>query len=236
MWMVIAFLAIAASLYVFKSLRDVPGDAVDKATYVITNVSRALIDVAAAFNQGTITTSFISYATSVNSSQFLQFATLRQSEIFTQTDQAKTAFGYLPLPDIIVEARAPVEYTYYLDLNAKWEVTVKDNTVYVIAPRIQFNKPAVDASEITYDVRKGSVFRDKSQALENLKKAITFLAQQRARENIAIVRETGRRQTEEFVEKWLARTFADGKKYPVKVFFEGEALPVELQAVRKPTD
>jgi len=85
-------------------------DALDKA-------GEAFATVAGAFNGGTITTSFVSYATTITNSQRFQFATLKQMEIFTRTEEPSTAFGYVPLPDVAVEARAPVEFTYYLDLN-----------------------------------------------------------------------------------------------------------------------
>jgi len=234
MWMVIVFLLLAAGLYVFRSLRTLPGDAVDKAQAIVHKASKVLLDVASAFNERTITTAFIGHATSISSSHHLQFATLRQTEVFTQTDQATTGFGYIPLPEVIVEARAPVECTYYLDLNAKWDFVARDRVLYVLAPPIKFNKPAIDASEITYEARKGSVFRDTKLAQENLKKSITFLAHQKARENVALVRESGRKQTAEFVEKWLMKSFTDGDKYTVKVYFPGETPPFEAPVVDKP--
>jgi hypothetical protein len=236
MWMVIVLLMLGSALYVFRSFRELPGDAIDKAEAVVKKASQALMDVASAFNQKTITTSFLSYATTVRSSQNLQFATLRQTEVFTQTDEATTGFGYIPLPELVVEARAPVECTYYLDLNAKWEFVVKDNVMHVLAPPIKFNKPAVDASEISYEVRKGSLFRDTKQAQENLKKSITLLAHQKARQNIALVRESGRKQTAEFVEKWLTKSFADGNKYPVKVYFQDEKTPSDIEGAQKALD
>lgn len=236
MWMVIVFLVIAAGLYVFRSLLDLPANVASKTGGAIQKAGQALAEVASAFNQGTVTTSFLSYATSIHANQYLQFATLRQTEVFTQTDQASTAFGYVPLPELVVEARAPVEFTYYLDLNAKWEFRLKDNMIYVLAPPIRCNKPAVDVSAIEYEVKKGSLLRDQKQALENLKQSITMMCQLRARENIGLVRETGRKQVAEFVENWLARAFADGKNYPVKVFFPGEPLPTEVNSLAAPRD
>ena len=49
------------------------------------------------------------------------------------------------------------------------------------------------------------------------------MANQKAQDNIGLVRETGRKQTEAFVRDWLARSFADGKNYPVSVRFRNEA-------------
>jgi len=188
--------------------------------------------VAAAFNRGTVTTSFVSYATSISNTTYLQFATLKQMEIFTRKEEPSTAFGYIPLPDVVVEARAPVEYTYYLDFKAKWQFVLRDNVIYVIAPPIRYNKPAVDASKLNYEVKKGYV--KTAEAQDNLKQSITGLVVLRAKENIQLVRETGRKQTADFVEKWLSKSFADGKEYPVKVFFPDEPMPGEANAVKQP--
>jgi hypothetical protein len=94
--------------------------------------------------------------------------------------------------------------------------------VTVIAPDIKFNKPAVDASGITYEVKKNSMFRNTGDAMQHLKDSITSLSYLKARENVELVRETGRRQTELFVQNWLAKSFTDGKNWPVKVVFRKE--------------
>src|SRR5438128_1577680 len=109
MWIAIVGFFVGAGLYVFKSCVNAPVNFVGKA-------SQALSTLAAAFNQGTVTTSFVSYATTISNYQRLQITGLKQTEIFTRTEETSTAFGYVPLPDVVVEARAPVEYTYYLDL------------------------------------------------------------------------------------------------------------------------
>jgi hypothetical protein len=63
--------------------------------------------------------------------------------------------------------------------------------------------------------------------MDALKKSISSLASQKARINVDLVRETGRKQTETFVQNWLARAFSDGKKYPVVVKFHSET-PKEM--------
>lgn len=199
------------------------------AARTIRKTGSVLADVASAFRRGTITMSFASYATTIQATHYLQFATLRQREVFTRTDEARTGFGYIPLPDVVVEARAPVEYTYFLDLNAPWQFIVEGNVIFVLAPDIQFNKPAVDVSAIDYEVRKGSLIRDTTLAETNLKKSISDLAQQRARDNISLVREMGRKQTADFVEKWLMKSFSDGAHYAVKVYFPDEPAPPNLK-------
>ena len=222
-WMIVlGVVGINAALFI-RTCQKLPGEAIEKTGKVVEKAGKALADVAAAFRRGTVTTEFISYATTITNQHYFQFATLKQTEVFTRSEQASTGFGYIPLPEIVVEARAPIEYTYYLDLNGKWNLALKDNVVYVFAPPIRFNKPAVDASRITYEVKKGYFKTD--QPMENLKRSVTSLATLKAKENVELVRENGRRQTTEFVERWLLNSFADGKQYPVKVFFADEKPP-----------
>ena len=222
MWMVIVLILVSAAVYIFKSCSAVPGAALERAGKVVETVGQQVQSVAAAFKQGTITTTFTSYATTISGSQYLQFATLSQHETFTRTDESSLAFGYIPLPDVIVEASAPISYTYYLDLNARWDFRLQDGVILVTAPDIKYNRPAVDVSHITYEVKKNSLLRNTSEAMDNLRNSITSLSYKKAEANIGLVRETGRKQTESFVENWLAKSFADGKKYPVKVQFRHE--------------
>ena len=214
-------------LFVFQSCRNLPSDtvghSVDKMVQVVTNVSQSLAAIAAAFNQGTISVSMSSFGTEVEDTKHFQFKKIRQMETFTRTDQAYTAFGYVPLPDIIVEARAPVEYAYFLDLDDEWRLVVEGGQVHVYTPRIRFNKPSVNVSRLEYEVKKGGLFRDSQLAMENLQRSITALAFLKAEENVRLVRTTGRESVEEFVEEWLLRSFSDGSNYQVRVIFPGES-------------
>jgi len=220
--MVMTAMVVSGGVYIFKSCRDLPGDTMDRAGKLAQTIGQQAREVARAFKQGTITTLFTSEATTLSGNQYLQFATLSQHETFTRTDESTTLFGYVPLPDLIVEASAPVTYTYYLDLNAPWDFTLRDGVIWVTAPDIKYNKPALDVSRITFEVKKDSHIRNTSEAMENLRSSMTWMCYQKARSNIELVRETGRKQTETFVENWLAKSFADGKKYPVKVRFRNE--------------
>ena len=231
MWMVVFAIFTGAGLYVFTSCRNLPGDMATRSGKTIREVGHALADVAAAFRRGTITTSFVSYATSLTNQQYLQFATLKQMEIFTQTEAPSTGFGYIPLPEVVVEARVPVEYTYFLDLKGEWKFVLEDNTIHVFAPAIRFNKPAPDISQLRYEVKKGYLKTDAAQ--ERLQSSITSLVILRAKDNIPLVKETGRRQTEEFVQTWLAKAFSDGKQYPIKVYFPGEMPPKSIEIIRQ---
>jgi len=213
----VVVVAIAASLavYFFERARSIPGDAI-RAT------GREVSRIAAAFRAGTITTSFTSYATEVQDGLKLQFATLKQVELFEMKDEAAIFWGQLALPDVVVEARAPVEFTYYLDLKNPWTFTLQDGVVLVGAPAIRWNAPSVDVSAIRYEVKKGSFLRDQAAVLEKLRLGITQLSAKRAAENVPLVRETGRRRAEEFVETWLRSRFGEGEAIRARVSFADE--------------
>ena len=220
----IVAILVGAGLYIFRSLREIPAEALSGTREILQDIG----EVAAAFKQGMIETTFISYAATVSGSSRLQFATLRQIEVFTRTDQASVLWGQLELPPVVVSATAPVQYTAYLDLDERWEFVLEGRTLYVLAPRIRFNKPAIDASRIRYEVREGSLLRDEELAIEKLKEGLTAMSFARAREHVSLVRETGRRRTEEFVANWLAQAFGDGGEYHVEVFFADERSELEL--------
>jgi hypothetical protein len=213
LWVSVVFILVAAALFVFKSCVETP-------ERIIRQAGSTLATVAGAFHRGSVSNSFFSYATTLTNQLYLQVATLNEMEVFTREEVPLTGFGYLPLPDVVVEARAPVQYTYYLDLNAEWHFVLENHLVSVLAPPLRFNKPAVDASAISYEVKKGFLKTD--VALDNLKRSISSLVILRARDNLPLVRETGRKQTAEFVQTWLMRSFADGKDYTVRVQFSGE--------------
>jgi hypothetical protein len=216
----VAIVAIVAGagLYVFRSVRDLPAEAVEGGRRVLHDLG----DVAAAFRTGTVTTSFRSYATRVTGTTRLQFAELRQEELFERRDAEAVLWGALALPDVVVEARAPVTYTYYVGLEGEWRFRLEGRDVLVTAPRVEWNRPAVDVSALRYSVREGSVFRDEDVALERLRSELTPLLDRRARQQVPFVRETGRRKVEAFVETWLVQGFEAGTGYRARVVFADE--------------
>jgi hypothetical protein len=221
--LVVALLGLAAIaalvlVYVIASARRIPGDLAQQGQAALREARR----IAEAFRSGTITVSFRSYATEVTGTTYFQFATLKQEEAFERKDEASLLWGQLALPDVVVEARAPVEYTYYLDFGKRWDFRREDGAVYVIAPAIEFNTPAIDASAIRFDVRSGSVLRSEAAALEKLRLGLTEMSKLRARANVELVREMGRRKTQEFVSGWLRHSFEDAGRYTVRVAFADE--------------
>jgi hypothetical protein len=217
----IVAILVGGLLYVFRSVRHLPGEVLEGGRQAL----RDAHDLAAAFRMGTITTTFHGYATQVTGTTRLEFAELRQLEVFQRRDEAAVLWGAVALPDVVVEARAPVTYTYYLDLDKEWRFHLEDAEVQVLAPPVEWNAPGVDVSALRFEVREGSVFRDEQVVLDRLRAELTPLLQGRAREHVALVREAGRRKIESFVETWLVRGFADGRSYRARVVFADERPP-----------
>jgi len=185
----------------------------------------ALTEIAQAFRQGTVEIRFSNYASEVSGSQFFQFATLNQIEVFERLDSATVLWGTVALPDIVVEITAPVEYTYYVDLNGEWSFALRDGIVEVEVPAIEHNEPAIDASKIDFRVRQDSLVRNTDEAMEKLRAVLTDLARERARDNVELVREVGRRRVEQFIRTWLGSEFPDSERLRIDVRFAGEDPP-----------
>ena len=218
----LAVLLVGGSLLALRELRGLPGQA-----------GKTLVEVARAFNQGTVREEFMSHATTVEGTGRFQFATLKQGEIFSRTEDGSIAWGLIQLSKVVVEARAPVEYTYYLDFNAPWEFVREGSVLTVYPPPIAANTPSVDVSALQFYTLEGSVWRNEDGVRERLKDSLTRALADRARKNTALVRELGRQRLTEFVEKWLAEKFSDGGELRVKVVFPEERTlsPTEKPAL-----
>ncbi|MCP4202181.1 MAG: hypothetical protein GY769_09620 [bacterium] len=225
---VVAVVALLAGVYFVHSLLSLPGRVVEAGR----EVADDLRDLAAAFHQGKVETAFVNHATELSGGNKLQVAELSQVEIYTRTESSSVLWGTLQLPDVVVEARVPVEYVYYLDLSDDWLFELEDNRLRVRAPRLEFNTPALDVSRLEYDVRAASILRDEDAAITALQSGLTQLSRERARRQIGLVRETARRQVEEFVASWLGAAFDSGEAYAIDVVFEGEPVPGEGATLR----
>ena len=224
--------------FVIIRVTSIPGDVVSGTRELARDAVDAVERIAEAFHTGTVQTSFVSYATEVSGSAFLQFATLDQTEVLQRTDSASLLWGRLRLPDVMVEARVPVRYTYYLDLEDEWLLTLEGTTVNVLAPGVRANRPAVDASAIEYRVQADSVLRDADAVLEQLRLRITDQLAARAGENIALVRELGRRKTADFVRTFLLSQFGDdvdGYRIEVRFRDEFDSLPASPEPTLEPS-
>jgi hypothetical protein len=227
----VALIVTGGALYVFRSARSLPAEVAESGRKALSE----LREVAAAFRTGSITTTFRGDATSVAGTTRLQFAELRQEEVFERRDAAAVLWGALALPDVVVEARAPVTYTYFLDLDKEWRFKLQQDVVDVTVPPVEWNRPAPDVSALRFSIREGSVLRDEQLVLDRLRAELTPLLDRRAKQHVPLVRETGRRKVEAFVETWLVQRFADGKQYRARVVFADEPKPPSPQAPALPS-
>ena len=67
-----------------------------------------------------------------------------------------------------------------------------------------------------------SMLRDEEQALDNLRRGLSELSKMRAKENVALVRELGRKKTAEFIRNWLLASYDDAASYRIEVTFADE--------------
>lgn len=207
-----------ASLYVFRSARALPQDLARSGVEVLREAGA----LARAFKQGTVTTTFVSYATQVAATKRLQVATVAETELFERRDEMTILWGQFALPDVVIEARAPIEYTYYVDLDKPWAFALDGPFVEVRVPPLEWNTPALDVSRLAFSVREGSILRDESAVAESLRLALTELSKRRAADRVALAREPARRSIASFVDSWLHERFDDGKDYRARVVFGDE--------------
>lgn len=166
---------------------------------------------------------FYSYATRISGQQSLQVARLQRMEVHERTSKAQ-AFGF-SLPDVIISARFPVEYNYSVSLSSSWRFEKRDHMLWVYAPELRGQTPAVNVSEMKFEIKKGSFIRDENLVKERLQKELTgYLAEN----SIALreqVRDEARKAIEQFVRTWVAFQFAeDATVLPIKVIFPGEKV------------
>ena len=174
------------------------------------------------FSSETLQIRFLSFATQVSGSQRLQFATLRQNEQIEKRSSAALFWNKLQLPDIVVRATVPVEYTYYLELNPPWQFRKLGNVLEVVVPVPWHNEPSANLSELRFEVKEGSMFRREKPVVDGLKESMMEFLRQRARENLSAVRETGRLETRKFILSWLAASAAEEKITDVRIQFQDE--------------
>ena len=217
---VVAIIALTA-LLVVRQIARVPQLAAEQAKGALT----AMVDLAAAFRQGTVETDFRSFVTTISGSTYLQVAAVDRVELFKREDRAAIFWGALQLPEIVVSASAPVHYTAYVDLEEPWELRLENDTLEVVAPPIRFNRPAIDISNIEFEIEEDSLLRDEDAAIEALQRELTSQSHHRTRELVPIVRETARSKIAGFVDSWLLQSFPDATAVRIEVFFVDEMQP-----------
>lgn len=164
---------------------------------------------------------FISYVTSLSPVRRLQLAQLQQMEIFERKSGAKLMGTSLDLPDVVIRASVPVEYTYYVDLSEKWTLQIQNGEILVMAPNLKPNTPASNVSEMTFEIKKGSLFRNEKDVAKGLQSDMMGLLHQRAVQHTDLVREVARKELESVARAWLK---LENRKENVRVYFSSENI------------
>jgi len=196
----------------------------------------AVRHMADGFRTGEVETTLRSYGAQVHGTSRFQFAELKQLESFERKDSTSLAWGAIPLPDVVVEARGAVVYTYVLDLQKRWDLKLEGQTVEVLAPAPEFSTPALDPSTLVFETKQGSVLRDEEAVRKALQTGLAGLLTDRARAHLPLVRETGRKTTEAFVRNFLLSHYDDAAGMKVRVRFADEAPeapPVSPVSIRQ---
>ncbi len=154
---------------------------------------------------------FASYIGGLDGQNNLQVASLKTKEEFAYVSEKKL-FRYMPGGVVEVAARVPCEITYNVPLrDSEWSFHIRDQgrRMIVIAPPIQFNRPAVDLARYDLRVVKDSMIRDSEEVKLALQNEIPSLLEEVGRKNIDSIRDTARISIKDFLEQWLLKTLED---------------------------
>ncbi len=166
---------------------------------------------------------FYSYATRITGKQRLQVAKLQETEIFERKSELKALWFHLP--DVVVRAKVPVEYSFYVDMTQGWKFHREADEVIIDVPELTNSTPAVDIGHLQFDVVKGSVFRNEKEAIEAIQSDLMGLLIEKSIEHRQTVRDEARASIEQFVNGWFAQmTGAAPQKVRVR-FPNEETLP-----------
>ena len=226
-------------IYIFRTSCEIPGKVVDKIGQIIGSGTNEIKEIAQAFMKGTVVTEFRSYAIEVTSSNYLQVAKLNTNEQLSRTVSKTIFWDKIDLPEVKVDIMVPVEYTFYVDLEGIWKFTLQDLgskadeiiEVIVHAPEIQLNRPSINLTRLTVNM-KGSILRtDENEVEKQLMQEILPMCMRSGKDKIKIIRAIAKDEVEKFVQNWFVNfQFKDYKIKPhVKaVYFADEEYPGKI--------
>ena len=187
-----------------------------------------------------ITQTFIGYTEQTKKVQHLLLLKITRNE----TDRKEYTFSHpwimngKPLSNAIMEVRAPVTYSYYVDMKGSWKIISEGETLTVVAPKIQAEEHATDMSRLDTHIDSGKLIFNEPAKLEELRKQFytDMIRKSTSREYMDSIREDARRSLAEFANGWIIADIA--KKYPsvkyISVRFEDEEkFPLLNYSVKK---
>ena len=181
---------------------------VESGTANITNFLKEFVDITEVSKEW-------SHFGELKSAQNLQVAILKSGESFTleRTEKYWKAEGKAS-----IKVDVPVRYYYFLDLKKEWKFhwDQETNGLIVIAPPIEFNEPTIDYHMAQHQVLESSVLVDETAMLDSLRQTLPEKVRIRAREHIALAKDSIRREAKSFVEEFFLPRLKE--QYSGKVF------------------
>ena len=162
-----------------------------------------LLPTLPALFQENIEYKFYAYATQITGKQRLQVAKLQQVEVIERKSELK-AF-WIDLPRVVVKATVPVEYGFFIEMNQGWKFQMQGDTLFVDVPTLSNSTPAVDVSQLKFEVVKGSLFRNESESLQKVQSELTGILVEKSIQHRALVKDQARTSIEGFVRGWLSQ-------------------------------
>jgi hypothetical protein len=185
--------------------------------------------IAVAFQSGSIKSDFRDYVSTLSTGNNLQVTTLRTDESISRSESKSYLWGYVG-GEATVELRFPVEYVYTIDLNDRWDITWHDETneIFVQAPKIEFNTPSIDYSQLKKETRQGSIFINETRMHNEVKEMIMDELNQRAEKKIKIILEAARNETKKFFESFIENQIETSSTYKpnIVVTFANEVVTI----------
>lgn len=169
-------------------------------------------------------TSFTSYVTGSRGLQRVELFEAEAVEVIERSSQYSVFWNLLKLPEMVVLARVPVRYGYYVDLTEPFEMFEEQGRFVIQAPPLRASVPAPNISGISYEVKSGGLFRNEHQAFEELRKTITPMLKENAERQLPMIRDQARLKLKAMLLAWCRHTTAcQGDVARLDVRFPNEA-------------
>lgn len=163
-------------------------------------------------------------ATTATGAGNLEIATHDTMAFFAETREKNFVWGTIPGGVTSVEIKAPVTYRYHLRLDDPWNIEIRGTVCIVHAPSIRPSlPPAIHTDRMEKRIDESWMRFDGQDVMSELERKITPELNRRARANIPLVREHGRKVVAAFIRNWLLqeKQWRD-RFHSVVVVFAGE--------------
>jgi hypothetical protein len=208
----LVLLAIVAAVGGYVALQTVRSTTLDAADRLL-----------AAAATGHVTQQFHNEFVKISATQRLTVAELTQTCTITRRDSRSVLWQTIPLGEVVVAARVPTTFGYYVDLErGPWQFAQRGGVLHVTCPPLEAAAPAAKVSEIEYLVQ-GSWLRRSDPVLEQVRASLDEQLARTARQNIPVIREFARRKVAEFVRTWAIGQYGvAAAEVPIAVRFADE--------------